>query len=205
MDLTLFISFLIFSAGVIIIPGPNVLIIFSTSVKHGASRGLQTVAGTSLAMLIQLIIAGIGTSWFIQLLAEGFYILKWLGVAYLLYLGLQHLSHAISVRETETQLMASTSFKRGFIISLTNPKTILFFSAFLPQFVSATSNYFQQISILSFTFLLIAIIINSSYAILSAKLQPFLRNRNLSRIQNGFSGLLFLGACTWLATTRRAE
>ena len=110
MDSTLFISFCIISFGVIIIPGPNVLIIVSTSMKNGTVRGLQTVAGTSSTMSIQLIIAGIGTSWFVQLLAEGFTILKWIGVAYLIYLGLQHLHHAIYDKDNETQLNANSSF-----------------------------------------------------------------------------------------------
>lgn len=205
MDTTLFISFLIVAVGVIIIPGPNVLIIISTSLKYGKSRGLQTVAGTSLAMVIQLVIAGLSTSWFIQFLTEGFYIMKWLGVAYLLYLGLQHLKYAVFANDIEARLTASSTFSRGFLVSLTNPKTILFFSAFLPQFVSIDGNYLQQISILSVTFLVIAIILDSSYAILSAKFQSLLHKRSFYRIQNGFSGLLFLGASMWLATTRRVQ
>ena len=205
MDTALYISFLIVSVGVIVIPGPNVLVIVSTSLTYGTSRGLQTVAGTSLAMVIQLIIAGIGTSWFIQFLAEGFYILKWLGVAYLLYLGLLHLNHAVFGKVSGTLLRASSTFSRGFFISLTNPKTILFFSTFLPQFVSSADNYIQQISILSGTFLLIAIVLDSSYAILSAKIQSLLRTGNFFRIQSGFSGLLFLGASMWLATSRDVQ
>ena len=205
MDTTLFISFCIISFGLIVIPGPNVLIVVSTSLKYGTARGLQTVAGTSLAMVIQLIIAGIGTSWFIHFLAEGFYILKWIGVAYLLYLGLQHFYHVINIKQSETQLTASSTFSRGFLISLTNPKTILFFSAFLPQFVSTTGNYFQQISILSITFLLMAIILDSAYAILSSKLQPLLHKHNLGKIQNSLSGILFLIASVWLATSHRTQ
>ena len=205
MDTTLFISFLVASVGIVIIPGPNVLIIVSTSLNYGKSRGLQTVAGTSFAMAIQLVIAGIGTSWFIQFLAEGFYILKWLGVAYLLYLGLQHMIYAVAGQKTESPLSASSTFSRGFFVSLTNPKTILFFSAFLPQFVSMAGNYLQQISILSVTFLLVAIILDSSYALLSEKLQLLLQKHNLSRMQNGVSGLLFLCASVWLAASRRVQ
>jgi len=203
MDTTLYISFLIVSTGLIVIPGPNVLIIVSTSLSHGKVRGLQTVAGTSLAMIVQLLVAAIGTTWFIKLITEGFYILKWFGVAYLLYLGLRHLKNAKLNLKSKYNISATASFARGFFVSLTNPKTILFFSAFLPQFITSSNNYLEQISKLSITFLVIAIVLDSSYALLSTKLKSLLKQRNLSRLQNGVSGLLFIGASIWLATTRR--
>ncbi|MFV1983828.1 MAG: LysE family translocator [Thiohalomonadales bacterium] len=203
MDTTLFISFLIISVGLIIIPGPNVLIIVSTSLNYGKIRGLQTVLGTSLAMIVQLIISGIGTTWFIHFITEGFTILKWLGVAYLLYLGLQYFKNAIYKDESKKEISAAVTFTRGFLVSLTNPKTILFFSAFLPQFVSSSGSYLQQISVLSFTFLLIAVVLDSTYALLSVKLKFLIDERNLFKLQNGVSGLLFIGASAWLATSRR--
>lgn len=205
MDTSLFISFLIVSVGIIIVPGPNVLVIISTSLKYGRSRGLQTVAGTSLAMLVQLIVAGVATTWFIQSLSEGFFILKWLGVAYLLYLGLLHIKYAVLNQESEIKLSAAATFSRGFFVSLTNPKTILFFSAFLPQFISSEGDYLQQINLLSLTFLLIAVILDSGYALLSSKFKSLIEQRDFSRIQNGFSGLLFLGASTWLAALHRTD
>jgi len=205
MDINLYLTFLIVSFGLIIIPGPNVLIIISTSLSHGKHRGLQTVAGTSLAMAIQLIIVALATSTFIQFLTNGFYILKWVGVAYLLYLGLLHFKYAFFNKISSTELTASASFSRGFFVSLTNPKTLLFFSAFFPQFVSSTESYLVQISLLSITFLLLAVMLDTGYALLSVKLKPLLEQRRLVKLQNGFSGLLFLGASAWLAVSRRAS
>ena len=205
MDATVFISFLIVSVALIVIPGPNVLVIVSTSLAHGKSRGLQTVAGTTLAMALQLIVAGIGTTWFIGVLTEGFHYLKWAGVVYLLYLAARHLKQAIVGEQTSSlQISTTATFARGFLVSSTNPKTILFFSAFLPQFVSSGEYYLQQISILSLTFLLLAALLDSCYAILAARLQSLLLQHNIARMQNWFSGLLFLGASAWLAATRRA-
>ena len=85
MESTLYLTFVLISLGIIIIPGPNVLIIVSTSISHGIQRGLMTVAGTSVAMAIQLFIAAMVTSSFVQLLSNGFILVKWLGVAYLVY------------------------------------------------------------------------------------------------------------------------
>lgn len=203
MDATLYISFVLVSATLVIIPGPNVLVIVSTSIAHGKRRGLQTVAGTSLAMAIQLLAAALGTTWLVRQLSEGAYILKWLGVVYLVYLGLQHLRQSFSSRICPGTPSASSTFAKGFLVSLGNPKTILFFTAFLPQFVSSTGNYLHQVTLLSVTFLFIAVLLDSAYAILSAHLKILLEGCMLARIRHALSGVLYLVASAWLLATRR--
>ncbi len=202
MELTLFI---LLSAGLIIMPGPNVLAIVSTSIAHGRVRGLQTVAGTSLAMLLQLAIAAVGTAWFVEALSSGFLVLKWFGVAWLLYLGLRHLRAALQQREVPP-LSALDSVQRGFWVSLTNPKTILFFGAFLPQFVSPEAAYLPQMLFLSAIFWGMAVVSDASYALLSgwlvARLGSLVRGRRLPRVQNGVSAVIYLGASAALAGTK---
>ncbi len=191
--------FAIISASFIVIPGPNVLVIMATSIKHGRTRGLQTVAGTSSAMILQLIIAGLGTSYFISVLAEGFIWLKWIGVAYLLYLGISHLWRAYVGDSSTPPISASGSFQRGFWVSLTNPKTILFFGAFLPQFVQADSPYLLQIVILSAIFWSIAVVFDCVFAVCASKLSGWLKEKAFNRRQDGFVGILYCGAGTVLA------
>ena len=198
------IAFIIVSTGIIIIPGPNVLVVVSTSIAHGKQRGLQTVAGTSTAMAIQLFIAAAGTSWFVTALAEGFLWLKWLGVAYLVYLGISHLINA-STAQPNKQISALGSFQRGFWVSLTNPKTILFFSAFLPQFTVGSSSYLAQIVILSTIFWLLAVVLDSGYALLSNRLSRLLKNKDLPKYQDTASGLLYLGAGATLAASKHGQ
>jgi homoserine/homoserine lactone efflux protein len=202
MDTTLFITFLLVSFGIVVVPGPNVLVIVSTSIAHGKRRGLQTVAGTSLAMAIQLFVAAVTTSSFTRSMAQGFVILKWAGVAYLAYLGLAHIKKALA--ETTTGISAPISFSRGFGVSITNPKTIVFFGAFLPQFVSASGGYLPQITILSVTFLLLALLLDSCYAILGSRLYSLIKNQGTSRL-HWINGLLYWGAGAWLAATRRVQ
>ncbi len=198
MDLTLFI---LLSVGLIIMPGPNVLAIVSTSLAHGRARGLQTVAGTSLAMLVQLTIAALGTAWFVETLSSGFLVLKWFGVAWLLLLGLRHLRDAFEQREVPP-LSALASVQRGFWISLTNPKTILFFSAFLPQFVSPDSAYLPQVLTLSAIFWGLAVLSDTSYALFTGWLGRMVQGKRLPRVQNGVSGMIYLGASAVLAGTK---
>ncbi len=131
--------FLILSLVFIAIPGPNVAVIVATSIQRGAKAGLQTVVGTSTAMAIQLLIAAGGTSGFLLLINDGLVWLKWAGVLYLAYLGFNGIIRALTKEKVERVDLIS-SFTKGFLVSLTNPKTILFFSGFLPQFVNNSSN-----------------------------------------------------------------
>ena len=195
-------TFILVSIGVLVVPGPTVMVVVSTSITHGRNRGLQTVAGSSLAMLIQLFVAALGTSWLVSSLATGFFWLKWLGVGYLVYLGLQLIMN--SDEENGGTISASGSFNRGFWVTLTNPKTILFFSAFLPQFTQQGGSYASQIFTLSLVFWLLAIVLDSNYVILSSKLSPMLKSKGLSKHQGRITGSIYLGAGAALAATRNA-
>ncbi len=197
-------TFILVSTAVIVVPGPNVLVVVSTSISHGKARGLQTVAGTSTAMIIQLVLAAIGTTWFVSVLTQGFLWLKWAGVIYLVYLGVVHLYSAV-VNMPPKPASAVGSFQRGFWVSLTNPKTILLFSAYLPQFTSASEPYTQQIILLSALFWVLAVLLDSGYALLAGKFASLVHKRNFTRYQNGFSGILYTGAGTAIALTRHGQ
>lgn len=196
-----FLSFVLVSLMVIALPGPNVLVIISTSLTAGPARGLQTVLGTSLAMIVQLAVAALGTTGLLVLLNNGLRWLKWAGVIYLFYLAWSAFRQMGSPEIT--QISGLGSFRRGFLVSLTNPKTILFFSAFLPQFVSGEQNYLLQISLLSATFWLLAVIIDSSYAVLAAKIRWLVSSRKMQNVQNGLTGTLYLTAGALLANSNR--
>ncbi|MCH7816601.1 MAG: LysE family translocator [Proteobacteria bacterium] len=196
------VTFLLVSVVFIALPGPNVLVIVSTSLLAGNVRGLQTVAGICLAMIIQLIVAAVGTNWFLSSLTEGLYWLKWLGAIYLLFIGINALYHFF--RKTSTPSPSALgSMQRGFWVSLTNPKTILFFSAFLPQFVVANASYLPQIAFLSMCFWILAVIIDATYAVLAAKAKRLLVKYDIDRIQNGVSGTLYVTASGILASTNK--
>lgn len=192
--------FILVSIGVLIVPGPTVLVVVSTSISYGKKRGLQTVAGSSLAMIIQLFIAAIGTSWFVQSMAYGFLWLKWLGVCYLVFLGLQLILSKNNQGVNKTTAIGS--FNRGFWVALTNPKTILFFSAFLPQFASGAGSYGAQIFTLSVVFWLLAVVLDSGYVLLSSRLSSFLSSKNLLQYQKKASGIIYLGASAILASAK---
>ena len=202
MTMELYLSFILVSLLVIAMPGPNILVIVSTSLTAGRVRGLQTVIGTSLAMILQLSIAALGTTGLLTLLNNGLRWLKWAGVAYLLYLAITAFRQM--VKPQAVQVSGLGSYQKGFWVSLTNPKTIFFFSAFLPQFVNDGQNYLLQISLLSATFWVLAVVIDSSYALMSAKARVLLSNPRFQKLQNGLTGTLYLSASALLASSNRS-
>jgi len=205
MDGYLLLAFILTSVVLIVVPGPNVLVIVSTSIAHGTVRGLQTVLGTSSAMIFQLIVAALGTSWFVTAITNGFNWLRWAGVAYLIVLGLMNIYRLGSSEQVlEPPLTAGGTYMRGFIVSLTNPKTILFFSAFLPQFVTNRGEYMTQIAILSATFLLLATCLDGLYAVAAGRIGIFMQRISAQKIQKGVIGVLYLTAGVWLAAIRKS-
>lgn len=207
LESNLFLAFIAVSSGIILFPGPNVLLIVSHTINQGTKRGLVTVAGTSSAMAIQLAIATLGMTSAMIVLSAWFEWLRWCGVAYLIYIGVQQWRFA-SVDESSA-LAAPPPTKavywRGFFVSLTNPKTILFFAAFLPQFVNPARPALAQMALLSATFLCLATLLDSLYAVFAGQILEKLADPRRIRLRNRLSGSLFIGAGLALALIRRVS
>lgn len=199
-----FLFFIVISVGFIAIPGPNVLIVISTSIEGGKWKGILAIFGVALAMAIQLFVAAIGTAALVDTLAVGFELLRWFGVAYLFYLAFSHFRSFFSEAAEERSSGNLLSFGKGFFISLTNPKTVIFFSAFLPQFVVGQNSYAAQITILSVTFWLLALFVNLAYAILASHMSGVIASNNLGKFRHGISGTLYFAAGSILAATKKA-
>ena len=160
----------------------------------------MTIVGTTLPVIIQLASAALGTA----MLNQGLIWLKWCGIAYLLFLRINSL-YAFYTHRMSKWVSATATMQRGFLVALPNPKTILFFSAFLAQFASTDSAYLPQITILSACFLLVAVTMDSCYVILLAKLKWLSASKDIDRISNGVSSTLFISAGELLAATNRTE
>ncbi|GJM16614.1 MAG: transporter [Thermodesulfobacteriota bacterium] len=189
-----------------LIPGPNVALIVANSVAHGTRSGLVSVAGTSSAMLPQLSITIIGAATLLTVMASAFELLRWFGVLYLLYRGIMHWFFTANdnlMIEAEKKAKAHKElYWSGFWISATNPKTLLFFGAYLPQFVSPKGNIALQMIVLSVTLITIISIVDSTWAILAGKMRPLLLK--FGKLHNRVSGTLFIIAGAGLALARRS-
>jgi threonine/homoserine/homoserine lactone efflux protein len=186
-----------------VIPGPNVALIVANSIAHGARFGLLTVAATTSAVIVHLTLTVLGASVVLDYLAASFDWLRWLGAAYLVWLGIaawrargDDLSK-VRAQERSPRLI----FARGFLVGLTNPKTLLFYGAFLPQFITPGPAAGDQLLLLAVSFVAIAIVCDGTWALLAGRLRRVLLAH--VRLRNRVTGGLLVGAGVGLALARR--
>jgi threonine/homoserine/homoserine lactone efflux protein len=181
----------------LLVPGPAVLYITARSASQGRLAGLVSVLAIETANFIQAAAAALGLAAVVYSSAMAFDVVKYLGAAYLIYLGIGKLFFA---REKEADEAVEPEslwriYWQGFVINLLNPKTALFFFAFLPQFVSPErGNVTAQSLFLGAIFVGLAIITDSLYALLASSLAGQLKvNRNFQKSGRYFAGLVYIG------------
>ena len=203
ISLELYATFVAATAVLILIPGPNVSLIVANSVAYGTGFGLLTVAGTSGALALQLTLTALGMTVMLGTLATWFEWLRWIGVAYLLYLGvMQWRAPAVDLTTTRPQPRSARGiYTRALLVSLTNPKTLFFYGAFFPQFVVLDRPMGAQLALLSVTFVTLAILVDGGWALLAGHAGGLLARRG--RLRNRISGGFLIGAGAALALARR--
>lgn len=204
IDLHLFAAFVAAVTVLMLIPGPNVALIVANSVAHGARYGLLTVLGTSGAMVLQLAVAALGMTELLGTLGGWFEDVRWIGVAYLLWLGVAYWRAAPAdlTRTVPETKSPRAMVLRALLVSLSNPKTLLFYGAFFPQFLSGGPDLGGEIALLSATFLALAVLVDGGWALLAARARRFLSARG--RLRNRLSGGLLIGAGVGLALARKS-
>ena len=181
----------------LLVPGPAVLYITARSANQGRLAGLVSVLAIETANFLQAIAAALGLSAILLSSALAFDVVKYLGAAYLIYLGIRKL--LVSEEEVGNGVIKPESLSRiywqGLVVNLLNPKTALFFFAFLPQFVRPDrGNVTGQTLLLGALFVGMAIITDSLYALLASSLAERLRgNRHFQKGQRYFAGLVYVG------------
>jgi threonine/homoserine/homoserine lactone efflux protein len=181
----------------LLVPGPAVLYITARSANQGRLAGLVSVLAIETANFLQAVAATLGLSAILLSSALAFDVVKYLGAAYLIYLGVRKLL----TREEETTNgdikpeSLSRIYWQGFVINMLNPKTALFYFAFLPQFVDpAKGNVTAQTLLLGAIFVGMAFITDSLYAVLASSLAERLRgNLHYQKGQRYFAGLVYVG------------
>lgn len=179
-DFDRIILFASMSALLIVIPGPAVLYILSKSIEEGVKAGFISVLGIGVGALVHVLFAAIGISVILLTSSYTFNILKYAGAFYLLYLGIQKLrsSNSLSlISGAKVQTNKNKLFFEGMLINILNPKTAVFFLAFLPQFINPEKGQSTfQIIFLGLLFVGIAAISNSTYVLASSKISKWLKH-----------------------------
>ncbi len=197
----LFAAFVAACVLLMLFPGPNVSLIVANSMNYGVRFGLLTVIGTATAMAIQLGFTALGMTALLGAAGAWFGVLRWVGAAYLIYLGIsQWRAPSTGLASVRPDPKRSRIFIRAFLVSFTNPKTLFFYGAFFPQFITPGRNVGAQVAVLCVTFLVVELLIDSGWATLAHQARQFIvRN---AKWRNRITGGALIGAGVALAAVR---
>jgi threonine/homoserine/homoserine lactone efflux protein len=202
--------FSVAALALLLIPGPAVLYIVAQSAEHGRVAGLVSVTGVHLGTLVHVAAAAVGLSAIIVSSAVAFSVVKYAGAAYLVFLGLKKLFTRERFETTGERppRQLNRLFRQGIVVNILNPKTALFFFAFLPQFVAVEKGSVGlQILVLGLLFILIAMVSDGLYALAAGTASDWLRgSRVFLRAERWVSGtvLVLLGVTAALSGHRRS-
>jgi threonine/homoserine/homoserine lactone efflux protein len=206
--------FAVAAVTLLVIPGPAVLYIVTRSVDQGRAAGLASVCGVHVGTLVHVAAAALGLSALLVSSATAYHAVRWLGAAYLVWLGIRRLlakdepSGSVKDRHA-SRLGLRRIFAQGVVVNVLNPKTALFFFAFLPQFVDTTRGSVPfQVVVFGVAFVLLGLVSDGTYALLASTGAGWLRRRpGVARTSRLVSGgvLISLGVTTALAGSRSSN
>jgi len=202
-------SYLAFVAAAIIlliIPGPTILTVISYSVAHGRRANVPLVAAVALGDSTALALSLVGVGALLAASAFWFSIVKWVGGLYLLYLGVKLLRAGVAAGEVAIPAAPASRwrlFANTYLVTALNPKGIIFFVAFLPQFINPQADVTRQLWMLAITFVVLAVLNASLYAIFASTARKLLASARAQRRFNLAGGSLLSAAGLWALAARR--
>lgn len=208
MSLELWIAFTLASAVLLAVPGPTVMLVVSYAMGRGRGTGWATVPGVALGDFTAMTISLLGAGAILAASATLFTILKLIGALYLVWLGIQLWRSKPSPRDLGGVAGPGghgRMFWNGYIVTALNPKSIVFFIAFVPQFLDPTGPLFIQVAILEATFVMLAAANAALWAVLAGQMQSRFRQPSTLRLVNRMGGGFLIGAGILTAVARRAD
>jgi homoserine/homoserine lactone efflux protein len=202
MSLEFYLAYVLACIVVVIVPGPTVTVIVANSLTHGTRAGLLNIAGTQLGLAVMMGIVLLGLAALIETMGVWFDAVRFAGAAYLVWLGWKLLRSPGDLADPKKVTVPRGGFfLQGFLVLMSNPKALLLFGAFIPQFVDPNSNYVGQVVLLGVTAMVTAGVFDSAYAVVAGRARSLMspqRVRLVSRVSGGF----LIGGGLWLALAR---
>ncbi|MES0869262.1 LysE family translocator [Pseudovibrio sp. SCP19] len=164
MTISLYLGFIAATFILLAIPGPNIMMILAKSTREGTATGLIVMAGMTIAQAVQILAVILGLSWVVRTYPDAFEIIQLGGAAYLIFLGIS--SWLRAGRHDKIESHGRKHLKIGFLVGLSNPKSLLFMAAFFPQFIDKASPPDPQLALMGATYLVMAVLIDGLIAIL---------------------------------------
>lgn len=189
-------------------PGPNMALFIANGASHGRRAALYTVAGSATGLSILVAITALGMTSVIAFMAEWFDVVRWLGALYLIWLGIARLRKLFASAETvlndamPATANAARCFRQGLVASLSNPKVLLFLSAFFPQFLDLSAPVAPQLALLSVSFVVTVTCFDAALATMIGSARAWF-SAGRRRLTDGVSGILLICGGVWLAAARR--
>lgn len=198
--------FAVASAILVAIPGPTVLLVVSYALGHGRRYALATTAGVALGDFTAMTASMLGLGVVLAASATLFTALKWVGAAYLVYLGVKLWRAPVGEGDAPdtSETRAGRIFAHAYAVTALNPKSIIFFVAFVPQFIDPHMAMTPQIVVFEATFLALATLNAFAYALLAAAARKVVRSPRVQRVINRTGGTLLIGAGLFAAAWRKS-
>jgi threonine/homoserine/homoserine lactone efflux protein len=201
MNWHLFSGFLALTILLLLTPGPIVTLVISTGATKGVRAALTTVAGTSTGNALLIAAIALGLQWVLTHALYLFELLRWAGVVYLVWLGVRAWRRSGAPQQVVTP--GHVHFRQGLLVALSNPKTIAFFSAFLPQFVDPTLPAGRQLTVMCTVTVLLAAASDSCWAVAAGLGRAWFMRPRRARMLARVSALTLIGGGIWLSLARR--
>jgi homoserine/homoserine lactone efflux protein len=207
MDWHTYLVFLLTTAVVCVTPGPAALLVVAQGISNGWRRSYWAVAGIALANVLYFALSATGIAALIVASSTLFAVIKWIGVAYLFYLGMSALrskASALTVTaDTGRAVGGLRAFWQAVVVELSNPKALLYFVALLPQFVDPARPIVSQMLVFGLTTVVLDTLAYTFYGWLGSKTRRFTANARFVKASNRTSGGLLMLAGAMMATVKR--
>ncbi|MCE0492687.1 LysE family translocator [Vibrio salinus] len=206
MSIELWLTFVLTATTILVIPGPTIIYVVGQSLNHGKKASLPLSMGVISGDAICITLSLLGLSTVLSIFSAAFIVVKYLGAAYLIYLGLKMVmtgSHSAFKHTKGSDFRPRVLFKDVFIVNALNPKGIIFYSAFMPQFITSGQDVLWQLVILATTFLILALINVLFYSLLASKMSHTFHSATFSKAFNLTGGISLIFAGVYSATLHR--
>lgn len=206
MSIEHWLAFVAASAVLLAIPGPTILLVISYALGHGRKVAGASVAGVALGDFTAMTASMLGLGALLAASATLFTVLKWIGAAYLVYLGIKLWRAPVGNvdAQAETAARPGRIFLHTYVVTALNPKSIVFFVAFLPQFLDLSKPVLPQMVIFETTFLVLATLNAAIYALAASAARSAVGRAEVQRVVNRVGGGLLIGAGLFAVTWRKA-
>lgn len=204
MDIHVWLAYLVTAVVFSLAPGSGTVNSISNGLSYGTRKSLAAIAGLQIGLSIQIILVGAGIGALVAQSALVFSIIKWVGAAYLVWLGIQKWRDrsSLSTASTDDSLSGLILMKNAVLINLTNPKSIVFLVALFPQFIDPTQNQVTQLLALGVTTVVIDAMVMLGYTSLASQMGRFIRSEKVMSKINKVFGSMFVGCGALLATAK---